>query len=246
MKGSNEHIGKVFTLKNNITATVINYKGARNVDVILSNGCIIKSITIGNLKNRQVSNPLEITAYGVGIFGQPDTNLKHFKKAYLTWRGIMGRCYDDNIQKKQPTYIGCKTDDEWHFFPNFLDWYSKKYIEGYELDKDILIKGNKIYSPKTCCFVPKEINTLLTNSKTTRNGLIGTYKLTNGKYSTQITIDSKTKSLGRFNTELEAFEKYKQEKEGHIKDLALLYYSNGIISEECYNALICYEININD
>ena len=38
----------------------------------------------------------------------------------------------------------------------------------YHLDKDILVKGNKVYSPETCCFVPQEINSLLVTSVRSR------------------------------------------------------------------------------
>lgn len=58
------------------------------------------------------------------------------------------------------------------YFSNFLKWFNGNYIKGYALDKDILIKGNKVYSPETCCFVPYEINTLVTNRKNGRNGII--------------------------------------------------------------------------
>lgn len=77
------------------------------------------------------------------------------------------RCYDDKYQLRQPTYIGCSVSDDFCNFQNFAEWYSHyKYKCKYplEIDKDLLYEGNKIYSPKTCCLLPKEINSTL-NSK---------------------------------------------------------------------------------
>ena len=77
------------------------------------------------------------------------------------------RCYDDKYQLRQPTYIGCSVSEDFCNFQNFAEWYSHyKYECKYplEIDKDLLYEGNKIYSPKTCCLLPKEINSTL-NSK---------------------------------------------------------------------------------
>lgn len=62
------------------------------------------------------------------------------------------------LPKNKPTYEGCTVCDEWLYFSNFKKWFDENYIEGFQLDKDIIIRGNKVYSPQTCCFVPKEIN----------------------------------------------------------------------------------------
>ena len=77
------------------------------------------------------------------------------------------RSYDEKYQQRQPTYIGCKVSDEFCNFQNFAEWYSHyiyKCKYPLEIDKDLLYEGNKIYSPRTCCLLPKEINTTL-NSK---------------------------------------------------------------------------------
>lgn len=83
----------------------------------------------------------------------------------VKWRGMLSRCYSTLYQKRQPTYIGCTVCDEWLLLSNFKKWYDENYIDGFQLDKDILVVGNKIYSPDTCRFVPVYLNMLLTNNR---------------------------------------------------------------------------------
>ena len=97
--------------------------------------------------------------FGVGVTGQGEyshlvrkINGKH-TKVYSVWHDMLGRCYNKKYQEKKPTYIGCTVCEEWHNFQNFAKWYEENYYEvnneEMALDKDILIKGNKIYSPQT-------------------------------------------------------------------------------------------------
>ena len=90
------------------------------------------------------------------------------KKSYQCWSNMLKRCYNKNVHNKQPTYKDCSVCNEWLCYANFEKWYDENYyeIEGErtELDKDILFKGNKVYSPITCIFVPQRINTLFTKS----------------------------------------------------------------------------------
>ena len=93
-------------------------------------------------------------------------------------------------------------------------------MKGWCLDKDILVKGNKIYSPETCCFVPKGINLLFGKNNAKRgNYPIGVCKFKN-KFQATINIKGKTISLGHFDTPEEAFEAYKTAKEAYIKEVA--------------------------
>ena len=118
----------------------------------------------------------------------------------------------------------------------------KKYIskEGFHLDKDILIKGNKIYSFKTCCFVPVEINSLLTKTNSKRGNLpIGVSKSGN-KYKARLNSNL----LGTFDTSKEAFKVYKVAKEKHIKEVAEIWKSQ--ITKQVYKALLKYKVEIID
>lgn len=89
---------------------------------------------------------------------------------YTRWHDMLVRCYDDKAQKKRPTYIGCSVCEEWLTFSNFKAWMEKQDWEGKQLDKDLLVKGNKIYSPETCCFIPMQINLFMTDNRRNTDG----------------------------------------------------------------------------
>ena len=71
---------------------------------------------------------------------------------YIKWRNMIERCYSPLWHKRYPSYIGCSVCPEWRYFSKFRFWMSTQKWKGMELDKDILVKGNRVYSPDTCCF----------------------------------------------------------------------------------------------
>lgn len=80
-----------------------------------------------------------------------------FRTEIYTRKGedIINRCYNAKFREKQLQYTGCTVCEEWLNYSNFKVWYGQNGIKGMalDLDKDILFKGNKVYSPETCCFV---------------------------------------------------------------------------------------------
>lgn len=108
------------------------------------------------------------SVYGVGFLGgvvhKPNVNGVHSKK-YRTWQSMIQRCYSDNFHSITSVYNDCSVCDEWKNFQNFGDWFDCNYIDGYQLDKDIKVKGNKIYSPSTCLFVSHADNTIEAHAK---------------------------------------------------------------------------------
>ena len=169
-------------------------------------------------------------------------------KSYDVWHSMIERCYSKKSHKKRPTYIGCKVHKEWLYFSNFIKWFDENYIEGYELDKDILFKGNKWYCTDTCAFVPKEINSLFTKHDSKRGNFpIGvSYKKEIKKFYSSVSINGVIKNLGFFNNDKEAFYAYKKEKEKNIKEMAEKYFKDRLITENIYNAMISYKVDIND
>ena len=120
------------------------------------------------------------------------------------------RCYSERYWNKFPTYKNCTVAPEWHSFMNFRAWVISQDWEGKQLDKDILVRGNKIYSPEFCMFVSSEINSLLI----ARNALRGKYPIgvcfnkRNNKFKAQCRSDGKYVYLGDFDTIEEASKKY--------------------------------------
>lgn len=174
--------------------------------------------------------------------------LKKDSKIYSVWYCMIDRCYNPAMHQKFPTYKDCEVCEEWLTFSNFKRWFDENYIEGYHLDKDILVKGNKIYGPDTCCFVPPKINALFISSKSKRGVLpIGVFgPSAKGKYGAQICIDGKRINLGRYDTPEEAFYAYKVAKEKHIKKVAQEYYNRGEITKRVYDAMMRWEVEITD
>lgn len=189
--------------------------------------------------------------YGIGINDSDSQvyTIKDGKKipkiAYKHWFSMMSRCYG-KVKEKEPSYIGCVVCDEWLVYSNFKEWFDKNYIDGYHLDKDILVKGNKIYSPETCCFVPKEINNLLNKHSKDRGELpIGVTKSGYG-FAARLNMIDVRKRIGYFKTPYDAFCEYKKEKESYIKKVAKEYYDKGAIGKNVYDALMNYKVEITD
>ena len=168
-------------------------------------------------------------------------------KEYALWHSMLKRCYSKPHLEKYPTYIGCSVSDNFKYYHLFHTWCQTQIgfgKEGYHLDKDLLIKGNKVYSEDTCIFIPKSLNLLL-NKAAAGRGLLPIGVSKNGKgYLAMCRIYGKEKCLGTFQTVEEAFEVYKNFKEGHIKTQAELYKHE--IDERAYQALINYEVSIDD
>lgn len=201
---------------------------------------------IGNVLNGQVKDRAKPSVYGVGIVGDSAIVVEGTKsKEYSVWVRMLDRCY--SLKESSPTYEGCEVSDFFKFFPNFVSWCHNQIgfnQDGFALDKDILVKGNKLYSETTCCFVPREINNLFTNRKTSSVGvIIGTFKH-GDRFGARFSKATRTTHLGYFNTEIEAFCAYKKAKEAHIKEVANRWM--GKIDHRVYDALMNWTIEIDD
>lgn len=167
---------------------------------------------------------------------------KKIKKSYQVWNSMIKRCYSEKLQKRQPTYKGCKVSKEWLSYCNFKKWYDKNYPRElaknikFELDKDLLIFGNLLYSEKTCIFLPKIINSFMTNNqKNNTSGCVGVSVKKNRKYFEANISEfgkSNTKYLGTFKTLEDASNAYKKSRDC-MSFLARNYMANlGIYSCE--------------
>lgn len=238
---------------------IVGYRMNRDIDVYFPEyNWTIKEVQYNNFKKGNIKCPYEKRTYGIGYIGEGKYKAKEngkLTRVYRSWNRMLERCYSEKIHEKYPTYIGCEVLEEWHNFQNFGKWYEENYyeIEGEPmcLDKDILLKHNKTYSPETSIFVPQTINKLFTKRQNDRgDSVIGTHYFKNGKYQVNCcminpeTGKSKQKYLGYYDTELEAFEVYKYYKEKNIKVVADYY--KKLIPQKLYNALYSYEVEITD
>jgi len=237
-------VGEKHLTNEGYTVEIIEYFGWRNCTIKFNDGVIIKNREYQDILKGRVRNFNHKSVYNIGFTGIGEYSNKKYNKIYIIWSGMLERCYSEKKQQLHPSYIGVTVCEEWHNFQNFAKWYEENYIEGFQLDKDILVKGNKIYSPETCCFVPQEINSLFTFNNINRGEyLIGVNKQIN-KYKAQININSKQTHLGMFNTPEEAFQAYKTAKEDYIKEVADRWKDK--ITEQTYQAMYNYQVEITD
>lgn len=177
--------------------------------------------------------------------GINDSYSKATSRAYRVWSSMINRCYNPKEFNKHPTYSDCYVCNEWLIFSNFEKWFNENHIKGWQLDKDLIVKGNREYSPDKCCFLPISINSFLTKKKALRGKyVIGVYKSCDNKkfISTLGCLDKP--HFGTFDTEIEAFNAYKKAKESKAREIAIEWKNK--LDIRAYNALYNYQVDITD
>lgn len=203
-----------------------------------------------------MSNKSNVLVYGIGIKGlkYPSKLNKIFVREYRAWSGMLLRCTEKEWSRK-PTYINTTCSENFKNYSYFYEWCNKqtgfKNVDEkgkvWHLDKDLLVKGNKHYSEDVCVFVPQRINSLLISCKKSRGTTpVGVYWYdAKAKFISQCTdVSGESKHLGSYDTQEEAFQAYKVYKEALIKQIANEYKDR--LDQRAYNALMNYEVNIND
>jgi hypothetical protein len=244
-------IGELFPTKEGDVIRVESYVGKKYYMVSFLHpntpSNYYKKVRSDSIINGLVKNPFFPSIYDNGYIGSY-VGYATKTDAYKSWHRMMERCYSLKLKEKYPTYNDVYCCDEWNNFSIFYEWYIQNSINNYELDKDILIKNNKKYSPETCCFIPQELNKLLTKSNKTRGKYplgVNYHKQTN-KFVASVRHNNILISIGYYDTTEEAFNAYKTKKEEIIRESAEQYFSDGAITEEIYNALLTYEVSIDD
>lgn len=162
---------------------------------------------------------------------------------------MLGRCYTEDYGN---TYKDAKVCEEWFNYQTFAEWFYSEWKGNPDvaLDKDLLYKGNKIYSPETCSLVPNDLNNFSCKAKAIRGdlpiGVILHDRENITKYAAVIYKFNNIVYLGWYDTQEDAFNKYKVEKELHAKVLADKYYQEGLITEDLRNSLYKYNVEITD
>lgn len=194
--------------------------------------------------------------HGIGTKGMryPTRDEINNLKEYNLWADMLRRCTPE-FWNERPAYTGVTCSENFKSYEYFYEWcqqqngFRSKHDNGrfWHLDKDILVRGNKVYSEDTCVFLPQNINLLITDSKGIR-----------GKYPIGVTFDSRRnkfqsrchdgtgtlKHLGLFYTAEDAFQAYKVYKEVLIKQVANEYRTQ--IDPRAYQALLNYTVEITD
>lgn len=237
---------------------IIGYRKAKDIDVYFPEyNWTFEHGIYTNFKNGKIKCPYERRYYDNGYSGEG--KYKIFEKGKHTdefniWYRMLERCYDPKLQEREPTYKGCKVEDYFLNFQHMGEWIENNYYEipgeVMCLDKDILHKGNKIYSRDTCIFVPERINLLFTKRDKYRgDSPIGVNPKSSGNYHASCSNGyGKLIHLGTYLTKEEAFQMYKEYKEKVIKEVIDSY--KGKIPEPHYSrlreAMYNYEVEMDD
>ena len=249
------HVGDVYPTNCGVDARITATEGFGRQYVEIewldefSHVSVVKST---HLNAGKVYNPYARSMRGIGYTGVgdylPSVGGKRTLE-YDTWKGVFQRCYDEKHHEKYPTYSDCTLSDKWICFQDFAAWANKQVGWGlpkWHLDKDLLVKGNKLYGPDTCIMLPERLNMLIIN----RSFFRGEYPIGvhwdsgRSKFKGQYKeFDGSLKSE-RFDNVDEAFCYYKNNRERVIKEAAELYKSQ--IDPRAYEALLSWEISIDD
>lgn len=181
-----------------------------------------KVTTSACIRSGTVKNPYKKGVCGVGYIGVGKYNTSD--KAYGVWAAILLRCYDKDAQEKSlRSYIGCSVGEEWHDFQNFARWYyeNKYRKEGWGIDKDFCVMGNRVYGENFCTFLPPEINNVLINSLNQTSGI--SYDIKRECYLVRLSRDGLNKNLGRYSSKEDAIKTYKEAKTEYIEQLCKKY-----------------------
>lgn len=211
-----------------------------------------------NFKSGSIKNPYYPTVYGAGFTGIKYPRSKNCKniKEYVSWKQMLRRCFSEKEKKRICAYENVTCCDEWLNYENFYEWLHNqlnfdRWYNGkrWAVDKDILVKGNKVYSPNACCLIPQNVNCLFLKREAER----GKYPI--GVYCTEDGFGARCRNpfldkaieLGHYLTPENAFYLgYKPYKENIIKQVAKIEYKAGNITEQCYEAMMNYEVEIDD
>lgn len=193
---------------------------------------------------------------GVGIndyVGVIRVDGKHIE-SYHIWKGLLRRLFNPTTHITHPRYADVLLDPDWIYFSRFKEWWdanSPYRQNGWQLDKDLLSRhygySEKIYSPQTCCFLPREINAVLVVQKKrlATDVPIGVQHEKSGNFNARMHTPSGNKiRIGTYHSSEDAFQAYKKAKESYVKTLAEKY--KEYLDPRAYEALMAYEVRIDD
>ena len=247
-----DYVGKICKSLNSGDFKILKYNDAHNVEIQFLKTGYEAIVELVQVKRGNIKDPYYPSVYSIGIVGTkyPISDGEVLTKEYMLWCSMLQRCYSDFYKKKHPTYQGCEVSENFKSYEYFYEWCHKQIgfsNKDWHLDKDLLMKGNKVYSEYSCVFIPHEINTVLVKCEASRGKhLIGVYYHKRDKaFVARVSKNKGNREwLGSFKTEIEAFNTYKVAKESFIKEQAEKWKDK--IDPRAYEALMNYEVNIDD
>lgn len=154
---------------------------------------------------------------------------------YTHWCNLLSRIFSDSYTKSVTCYKDSSICDEWMNFSNFYKWAKDKRYIGRDLDKDLKVTGNKIYSPSTCLFIPPDVNKLIQEKTRPKHDLpAGVTIKSDGKFISRCSKNGKRVYLGVYTDKNDASMAYRRYKRSIIIEKAHEF----VDEPDLYNALI--------
>lgn len=210
--------GEIYMTNSCGNLLVLDNIDSRNIVVQFINTGFKTTAIAANIKKGKVKDPMGPSVCGIGYRGVGAYTIK--SKAYGIWNAMLRRCYSKGVSDKYPAYKGCSVSTDWHNFQTYARWFEGNYVEGYQVDKDLLVIGNKLYSADTCVFIPSKINTFTIDCSSSR-----------GKYPIGVS----------YNKRANKYTAYCSDGNGSLKHLGL--FTN---SEQAHLAWRNYKLGLAD
>lgn len=238
----NMKCGELYKANNGEYFEILEFLDNRRIKVVFVKTGYVTTSTKQQIMNGQVKDKYLPSVYGIGIVGDGKISvMRKHTQAYQCWKNMLARCYSDKLKNKLPTYADCVVSDEFLNFEIFEEWCKNQIGFGgqdYALDKDLLSRNGKIYSRETCLFVPKEINSFMTENKVNSGVFpvgVSFHKRVK-KFSSNISLNNKVTHLGYFDSIECARKAYVDAKNQQAKVLAERYKDK--IDIKAYEALV--------
>lgn len=221
-------VGDEFPTSCGVNCRVTRYESYRKITIQFMDEFQHEAITQGyNLKSGKVKNPYHRSVFGVGFIGSGDYKVTidgSLTREYITWRSMLSRCYYSGSAEKNNSYSGCSVSPDWHSLQVFAEWFHAQPFNslGYDLDKDVVVPGNRIYSAEACAFVPREINSLIVDRRKYRGDLpVGVSRgMRKGTFRAYSSVGGKFIHEGVYSTPEEAEAAYREAKKARVKQVA--------------------------
>lgn len=243
MKGPKQKIFVGDTAHSNFCGSceVIVYNGIYDIHVRFPDGTVVKTGAI-QIGKGQIKNPNHPRLYGRGYIGEGEYSsgtTGKLTKEYNTWSAMFTRCY--GAGSELTTYAACEVVEEWYNFQVFAKWVNQQPgfgLKGWCLDKDLLIKGNKVYSPDTCCFIPQQLNNIFRGKRSGKSdpSLPRGVLQRHARFQATSSFNGKSEPLGTHDTKEAAFDAVKAYVENKVKYLAELH--KNILPLKVYEVLL--------
>lgn len=250
-----ELVGKIYPTSKSGEIEITEYKDANSVTIRFLRTGNLKVVRMGNvLSGRVTDRGYEYqtpSVCGIGVVGVGAYSSRTHRLIYKAWCSMLRRCYSDKVQMRQPSYIGCSVCDEWLNFQNFAQWFeSQKHSADCQVDKDLLVRGNKVYSPDTCALIPEEVNKIIISQPRGEAGLpigvflikknVGTNKPAFGAHCQG--FGKSRGHIGQYYTAEEAFNAYKKAKATVLEKAAFKH--RNILEPRVFQALRKYSFEL--